>query len=120
MSIYVILPTDIYAIVAHGQLLANHNSFKSNVSKLYMKDKNNSSNEFVITDYKRELVIARIDAQVPSNFRLSMGLHSCLSKEDLIKHIKSGDEIGKNIIDSHIRFLKAVAKGEVTKAITSF
>ncbi len=72
-----------------------------------------------ISDEIKELVVARIEAQVPSNLRLSIGSYGSLSKEEMIMHVKMGDEIGRKIIESHIRFLRAQASGEVTKALTS-
>ena len=75
--------------------------------------------EIKINEEMKQLVIARIDAQVPSNLSLSIGLYGKMSKEEMIQHIKKGDEIGRRLIESHIRFLRAQATGEVTKALIS-
>ncbi len=64
-------------------------------------------------------VIARIDAQVPSNLKLAMGSYRGIGKEEMIEHVRKGDEIGKQIIKRHLQFLRAVASGELTKALVS-
>ena len=56
----------------------------------------------------KDLVITRIDAQVSSNLKLSIGNSGSLTKEEMIKHIKEGDEIGQKIIKSHLLFLLGV------------
>jgi len=78
-----------------------------------MTQKNKPINE----DLKK-LVIIRIEA-APSNWKLSIGSFGSLSKEEIIDHIMKGDEIGSQIVNSHLAFLKAVASGEFTKAISS-
>ena len=83
-----------------------------------MKRKDNSK-EIVISEGVKKLVVARINAQMPSNFALSIGSHGRISKEKMIIHIEKGDEIGKKIVESHLRFLRAQARGDVTKALTS-
>ena len=35
------------------------------------------------------------------------------------EHVKKDDETGKQIINSHLRFIKALANGEFVKAISS-
>jgi len=81
----------------------------------------NKSNteEVSLNEEMKQLVIARIEAQVASNLRLSIGSSGSLSKEEMISHIKSGDEIGKRIVESHLRFLRAQISGQVTRALIS-
>lgn len=67
----------------------------------------------------KEVVIARIEAQVPSNYKLYIGSYGGLSKEELIEHIKKGDKIGRFIVKAHLSFMKALASGEFIKAINS-
>ena len=82
-----------------------------------MREKANEEIKF--NEETKKLVIARIEAQVPSNLSLSIGSHGRISKEEMITHVKKVDEIGKKIIESHIRFLRAQATGEVTRALVS-
>ena len=67
----------------------------------------------------KELVITKIEAHMPSHLKLSIGSYGTLSKEDMIEHVKKGDDIGEQIIRTHMSFLKALASGEFTKTITS-
>jgi len=75
--------------------------------------------EFEINEEMRELVIAKIEAQVPSNLKLYVGSSGGISKEEMIQHIKEGDNLGDEIVRSHIMFIRAIARGEVTRALTS-
>ena len=84
-----------------------------------MKEKNTSAKENELNEKIKELVLARIDAQVPSNLRLFIGSSYGMSKEQIMEHVRKGDEIGKQIIQMHIRFMRAVVKGEVTNLINS-
>ena len=79
--------------------------------------KDNSNKNDKISEEAKTLVIARIDAQVPSNLRLSIGSYGGMTKEEMIEHVRKGDEAGKQIIGSHLRFLQAQSSGKVTKAL---
>ena len=67
---------------------------------------------------EKELVILRIET-TPSNLRLSIGGGKSMTKEEMIEHVKKGDEIGKQIIKVHLNFLKAVASGNLTNLLSS-
>ncbi len=71
-----------------------------------------------INEELKEVVIMRIEA-IPSNLRLSIGSEESLNKEQMIEHVRKGDETGKQIINSHLSFMKAIARGELTKALAS-
>ncbi len=77
-----------------------------------------TENNLQINEDLKKLVIMRVES-APSNWNLSIGSYGNLSKEEIIDHIKKGDEVGSQIVDSHLAFLKAVASGEFTKAISS-
>jgi len=72
-----------------------------------------------ISETIKNSVIARIDAQVPSNLKLAMGSYDGMGKEEMIEHVRNGDEIGRQIVKRHLQFLKAVASGELTRALVS-
>lgn len=84
-----------------------------------MKEKSNSDKDNETNEKIKELVLARIDAQVPSNLRLFIGSSGGMTKEQIMEHVKKGDKIGKQIIQMHVNFMKAVVKGEVTNLINS-
>lgn len=82
-----------------------------------MSEKNEK--DIKINEKLKEIVIARIEAQMPSDYKLYIGSYGGLSKEELIEHVKKGDEIGRFVIKSHVSFLKALASGEFMRAINS-
>lgn len=84
-----------------------------------MRKGTNFEKKIEITEQMKEVVLAKIDAQVPANLRLFVGSTGGMNKEQIMDHVRRGDEIGKEIVLAHIRFLRAVANGEVTKAIAS-
>ena len=67
----------------------------------------------------KQLVITRIEAQMSPNLRLSIGEKGSLGMEEMINHIKKGDEIGEQIIESHLNFIKAQASGALIQALNS-
>jgi len=82
--------------------------------------KENTSKEQINKEDIKELVITRIRAQMPSNFRLCIGQRGgSLSGAQMIEHIKEGDEIGEQIIQSHLNFIKAQSTGELITALNS-
>lgn len=78
-----------------------------------MEDKDNKINEKL-----KEVVMMRIST-LPSDLMLSIGNGVTLTKDEMIERIKKNDPIGKEIIETHLSFLKAVADGKVTKALSS-
>ena len=84
-----------------------------------MRKEKDSKKKTEVTEQMKELVLTKIDAQVPSTLRLFMGSSEGMGKEQIMDHIRKGDEIGRQIVLSHIRFMKAVASGEITRAIAS-
>ncbi len=61
----------------------------------------------------KKLVIARIDAKMPAHIKMSIGNLGSLSKEEMIQHVKDGDEQGKQIVQMHLNFIKAVTSGQL-------
>jgi len=76
-------------------------------------------NKGKIPEKIKELVITKIESNMPSNLKLSIGSYGNLSKEEIIDHIKKEDDIGKQIVEAHMTFLKAVASGKIVKKIVS-
>lgn len=72
-----------------------------------------------ISEKIKQLVIARIEAQMPSNLKLSMGFGGSLTKEEMIEHVKAGDEQGVHIVNMHINFIKALTTGKLMKEVNS-
>lgn len=83
------------------------------------KSKEDKSKDIKINEKMKEIVITRIDSQMPSNLKLAIGGYGAMSKEEMIEHVRKGDEIGKQIVKRHILFLKSLASGEFTEAIAS-
>ncbi|MGD9276236.1 MAG: hypothetical protein PVJ67_03625 [Candidatus Pacearchaeota archaeon] len=79
-----------------------------------MENKDNEISETI-----KNSVIARIDAQVPTNLKLAMGSYGAMDKEEMIRHVREDDKIGRQIVKRHLQFLRAVASGELTRALVS-
>lgn len=70
-----------------------------------------------ISEEIKKLIIARIDARVPSNIKISIGGSGSMSKEEMIEHVKKEDEAGKQIVMLHLNFIKAVTSGEFIREV---
>jgi len=66
----------------------------------------------------KELVLMKIES-MPPNYKLSLGKEGVFDKNQLIEHVNKMDDVGKQILNMESHFLKAVSRGEVTKALTS-
>ncbi len=84
-----------------------------------MRKGDDSEKKIEITEQMKEIVLARIDAQVPSNLKLSVGSAGGMNKEQIMEHIRKGDDIGRQIVQAHLRFLRAQSNGKVTTALVS-
>jgi hypothetical protein len=80
--------------------------------------KEDSSENVEVNEQLKELVIIRISA-APSDLRLSVGGDKSMTKDEMIKHVRDGDKVGRQIIRTHLSFLKATASGDVSKALAS-
>jgi len=65
----------------------------------------------------KNLVLWRIETSIPPNFKLSIGGGEALTKEELKQHVEAEDEIGMQIINSHLSFIKALSSGEFANAL---
>ena len=64
-----------------------------------------------IAKNKKNLVIARIKA-ASDDLNVAIG-SSEYSKEDLIKSIEKGDDVGKEIIEIQLDYLRDMASGKI-------
>lgn len=60
----------------------------------------------------RQLVIARLKA-TSSHLKISIGGEGTFSREDLIKKVEAGDEIGKKVISIQMEYLRDLASGKI-------
>ncbi len=58
----------------------------------------------------KNLVIARL-AVLPEDIGISIGQVGSFNKEEIIKHVQQGDEIGKKITEVEMGFLKGLKQG---------
>lgn len=58
----------------------------------------------------KKLVLLRLET-MPPNMKVSIGSVGELSKEDLIKHVKKEDDLGRQIIDMQLEYLRAMKSG---------
>lgn len=65
-----------------------------------------------------ELVLARLDT-LPSNARISIGSDVSLTKQELMKHVKNDDEIGKKIVEIQLNYLRFLKEGKIYELPTT-
>ena len=64
----------------------------------------------------KELVLERIRV-MPPNYKLSVGNQGTFTKEQLMDHVGKGNEIGNQIIDMQMNFIKALTSGKLVETI---
>ena len=78
-----------------------------------MEDKKKLKEELL-----KKIVLMNLET-VPLNFRLSIGNEGFFDRNQLIEHVNKNDKIGKQMLESELRFMQAISKGEITRALTS-
>ena len=64
----------------------------------------------------KELVLARLNV-MPPNYKLSVGNKGTFTKDELIEHVKKGDETGSQIMSMQMNFIKALTSGKLIKTL---
>lgn len=54
-----------------------------------------------------ELIVARLKS-MPTNIELAVGNEDSITVEDLIKHVRDNDEIGKMYIESQLEYIRSL------------
>jgi len=72
-----------------------------------------------IKEEERAIVLAQLMAASPE-LRLSIGSLSAktYTKDEIMKHVEELDEIGKEFIKTQMEFMRAMASGDIYKAIS--
>lgn len=76
------------------------------------KEEDKQSDIDNIEDDIKELVKARLSV-LPKDVNISIGSDGTYNREELIKHVEAGDEIGKKIVKIDMEFLQALKEGEL-------
>ena len=71
-----------------------------------------------ITEALKDLVSARLDLMSP-DLAISIGSSGTFTKNELIEHVKQGDEVGRTIIGMEMEFLEAIKNGTLLRDIIS-
>ncbi len=64
----------------------------------------------------KELVLARIRV-MPPNYKLSVGNQGTFTKEQLMDNVRKGNDVGKQIINMQMNFIKALTSGRLIETI---
>jgi len=65
----------------------------------------------------KKIVLWRIETSIPKHFKLSMGNKGSYNKEELKRHVEQEDDVGLEIVNMQLKFMKAVSSGEFTKIL---
>ena len=60
----------------------------------------------------KELVLERLDI-MPQNLKLSIGGQGTFTKQELIENVKNGSEIGHQVVEMEMNFIRALASGRL-------
>jgi len=69
-----------------------------------------------IAEELKKIVLCKLDI-IPPNFKLSVGNKGSFTKDQLKQHIENEDEIGVLFANMQLRFMKALASGEFSRAL---
>jgi len=81
-------------------------------------NENNDEKERNRLEELKKIVVIKLES-MPSNYKLSLGNEGVFDKNQLIERVNKMDKIGKQVLEMESRFMKALLKGEVTRALAS-
>jgi len=82
-----------------------------------MVEETKKSEEKISEDIK-ELVIARLDV-LPADKKISIGSYGEFTKSELIEKVKKEDEVGREVIELELTFLRALKEGKLLEEVIS-
>ncbi|MBS3156637.1 hypothetical protein J4442_00490 [Candidatus Woesearchaeota archaeon] len=65
----------------------------------------------------KELILYKIEAEIPPHHKLSIGSKGVFTKEQLKKAVEEEDDVGKAYVKMQLDFLRALARGEISKIL---
>ena len=65
----------------------------------------------------KELVLWRIDAEIPPNHKLSIGGKGTFTKEEIRESVEKEDEIGRLFVDMQMKFIHDLISGKITSTL---
>ena len=71
----------------------------------------------VVDEDIKKLVIARLQT-MPRDRGFAIGNLGSFSKDDLIQHVKSGDEVGNIMIEMQLEYLRALKEDDFFEFLT--
>jgi hypothetical protein len=73
---------------------------------------------FVVSQKERELVLMRMEV-VPPDVVFSSGNPMVkFTRDEVMEHIRKGDDIGNEFVQIEMEFLRAIKSGELMKSLT--
>lgn len=73
--------------------------------------------QVAISEDIRKLVIARLET-MPRDRGLAIGNLGSFTRDDLIKHVKSGDHIGDLMVEMQLEYLRALKEDDFFEFLT--
>ena len=65
----------------------------------------------------KKIILWKLDVEVPSNFKLSIGKEGTFTKEELKERIIRDDKIGRLYVEMQLNFMRSLAKGEFSSML---
>ena len=66
----------------------------------------------------KQIVLMKI-ATMPKSYKLSIGEEGSFNKVQIAEHVNKMDDVGRNILDMELKFIKALSSGKITKTLAS-
>jgi len=66
----------------------------------------------------KQIVLRKIDT-MPKDYKLSIGGEGSFNKFQIAERVNKMDDVGKQILEMELRFIRALSRGEVTKTLAS-
>ncbi len=79
-----------------------------------MTNKKPSTEKKQLKEDMKQLTIARLRS-IPDDYQISIGSAGTLTREQAIENVEQENELGKELIEVQLEFLRDMARGELYK-----
>lgn len=67
----------------------------------------------------KDIILWELETKVPPNLKLSIGHKGVFTRDQLKKEVEEESEVGKLYADMQLRFMRALAKGDVSASLAT-
>ena len=65
----------------------------------------------------KELVLYKLDTEVPAHFKMSIGKEGTFTRDQLKEEVKNDSDVGEMYVKMQLNFMRSLMNGEISTAL---